>query len=98
MKRKATEEHQQNTLLNDTAKKAREKRGIKIVPQDHEKTGCNYDQCVEICKAIYFAVPIHLAQCYDNFCFCFPKKDLYPPAIKNAMKSHRLFGIQQPYE
>ncbi|GFU09258.1 uncharacterized protein NPIL_506621 [Nephila pilipes] len=98
MKRKAVEEYERNVTQNDTVKNTKQKRGIKIVKKDRGEHQCNYDQCVEICKTIYYAVPIHLAQCYDNFCFCFPKKDLYPPVIKNFMKSHTLFGIQQPYE
>ncbi|GIX81025.1 uncharacterized protein CDAR_26111 [Caerostris darwini] len=81
-----------------TADKNTQWKDIKIIGEDQEKTQCNYSQCVGICKTIYFAVPLHLAQCYNNICFCFPKKDLYPPVIKNFMKTHSLFGIQQTYE
>ncbi|GIX79740.1 uncharacterized protein CEXT_445711 [Caerostris extrusa] len=81
-----------------TADKNTQWKDIKIIGEDQEKTQCNYSQCIDICKTIYFAVPLHLAQCYNNICFCFPKKDLYPPVIKNFMKTHSLFGIQQTYE
>ncbi|GBO29636.1 hypothetical protein AVEN_156826-1 [Araneus ventricosus] len=95
IKREAEED---SLIYFDLDKAPKAEKGIKIVEQEPGETQCNYNQCVEICNTIYFAIPIHLAQCYNNTCFCFPKKDLYPPAIKNFMKTHKLFGIQQTYE
>ncbi|KAF8767091.1 hypothetical protein HNY73_020088 [Argiope bruennichi] len=61
----------------DADKVPKVEKGIKILEQEPGETQCNYNQCVEICKAIYFAIPIHLAQCYNNGCFSASQRRIY---------------------